>query len=673
MEDLVQEKLTCSGCGASLAFSPGAQALKCQFCHGITEIERKKDQLDDTPKMIVPLTVEKRDLELAVNTLLASGDYTPDDLVEAAVFSKFERFYVPAYIFKGEYEARWTASFGYDRTEHYTDFETQESDGKSQQVPVTRIRTVTDWSPANGTDVGTFSVIGYAGSRLEGKVVELVEGCAGDATEYKNSFTSGFEMEAFALTNDAVYDERSESQVNKIIDHSVQSNAQGDCQRDWHWSAKIVKDAIPVAFPVCHVVYEYDGKTYNVWTDGTNTRRLIADPLPHDKKREVDEAGGFAPMVYALGAMLLAGLLGEPSNLFGAFSGTTLSVVAVAWVFAMWRRQIMVNYSRALRSALLAEKTAASSNLARVDAVEGAKLAASFQRPAKPWPLDKDKNNIVLLIAIVVFTALVLLLRPDNDQPVTVSETPSASPPSATAPESEPAPEATPEPAAAAQEAPAPDQEHEAPSAASEQTHAAAESEAGAQPAAAFPQAKAKTDESRKIAPLLEMLNAAGRADWDAVNAQVQLIRHTPPVALGDRKAAQNATIVGLAALDQNNYAAAIAAFSRAIKADASHLDAYDHLAFTYLQTRAFASGLNVCANALQIEPERASTWLTMAQLLSPAGNRTSAIASLRLAVHFSPSRQRTIDYLNRMSQSDDDEGVRAIVAQVVRESAKIP
>jgi LSD1 subclass zinc finger protein len=676
MDDLVVEKLNCKGCGASLEYSAGAQALKCQYCSAITEIERAEDELDDAPDMIVPLTVEKRDLENAVNTFLASGDYTPDDLLEQAVFTKFDRFYAPAYMFEGQFDALWTASFGYDRTEHYTAYETQHSNGRSRQVPVTKTKTVTDWSPVNGADSGDFLVTGYAGSRLPPNVAELVEYSPGigKLTDFKASFTSGLEIEPFALTDSAVYHDRGDPQVTEIIERSVKSHAQGNRQRDWHWTANISKRAIPVAIPICHVVYEYTGKQYNIWTDGTDSSVQIADALPMDEHRQKKVRLGFIPGVASTVALLLAGMMGHPAGMFEACSKGTLFVVAGAWTYGFWRRHALLDYSLKLRQALLAEKTASRSNMTLNEA-DGSSLADSFQRPKKPWALDPVKDKRGQIIGSAVSCVLVLVvalaqLRASAPNAEPVAEAPAAAPAAVVTPQPEPAPAPAPEQAAPATDAAAtpaaqPD--------AAQMPAAAPAEEAPAQPPAAAADAATAPAEVRSNATIVAMVNAAAQADWHTVDAKAQALKQAPQPTRGDRKSSRTANAEGLAALEQKDNGRAIAAFTRGVSADTSDVEVRNNLAFAYLQSKNLDQAISACAEALLLAPDRSAAWITLADALGQAGKQAGAIASLRLTVHFSVNRQKTIEYLNRVAQTGSDEKFRAAAAQVAQEAANIP
>jgi LSD1 subclass zinc finger protein len=401
MED-VSKKLNCKGCGGSLAYCAGAQALKCEYCNTLAPIECEGDQGDDGAcgaRMIVPLTVEQRALEHAVHTLLASGDYTPDDLLDQAVFSGIARFYAPAYLFQGEFEAQWTASFGYDRTEVYTEVETHYENGQPRQVPVTQTRTVTDWRPASGIASNRFSVFGYAGARLSGAPVSLVEQCAGSAQlrDRNAAFAIGIEAEPFTLADPVVYEKRAWPQITAMIEQEVRAHAQGNHQQGWHWSATVDKKAIAVALPVCHVVYVYKGRSYNVWTDGCDASRQVFDALPRDRSRYKDILLGFIPMLAAVATLVLAGSIGQAPGVPAAFLGDGIAGVAAALGYAAWRRHLILGHSRKLRQASLALRSAAG-------------MRDASGRPAKPWLIDGGVDKGALVAGTIACCALALLL-----------------------------------------------------------------------------------------------------------------------------------------------------------------------------------------------------------------------------------------------------------------------
>jgi LSD1 subclass zinc finger protein len=684
-----QVKFSCRGCGSGLEYSAGTQALRCPYCATVTEIPAAQDELaPEVAQALIPLSVERNDLIDSVYQHLASGKYTPDNLLEHAVFSKVERLYVPAYAYTGQFEAEWTATFGYDRTEHYTVYE-KDSQGHSR--PVTRTRTVTDWRPVSGTDSGSFAAVGYAGTRLlESPLAPatLVETCAGagNLKPYDSSYLAGLEAEAFASTESEVFDSRAMSHVNEVIDASVREHAQGDRQRDWHWTARYDKQATSLLVPVCHVVYEYEGKSFHVWTDGTDSSRMATDALPVDEQRKKTVLAGFAPAIMAGIALPTMGLL-TGGGVTDAFSSLTAGVVGLAAGYGFWRRHAILAYSQQLRQSLLSQRKAASANTAAMGEEEREQLAQTIKRPSKPWIADTLRDRVVLPAATAA--ALVGVVSPAVLQNITWS--PSTRDSSSVAVQAEvaatPAPGAATQPPAAASqvmataqpETPA-TQEQQAepapPSAAhgAMQAVAPAASQPAAQPAVVA-QAQPAAPATVQLAPaVVDLLRAAASSQWNSVDDLVLRLKAAamaPPV--GDRRLARSANAEGLSALRQEQYDTAITAFKRGTQADPSDIELANNLGFVYVQAGRTVEGLNALSDVLMRVPDRSSAWANLAEAFAQANNRPATTAGMRLAVRHSANRDKTVDYLQRVSSSHRLPQMREAASRVLAELDSIP
>ena len=134
----------CNSCGAGIVFEAGKQSLTCPFCGAVNQVARPEDALETSFDRIVPITVTPHELDNRLYAYMASGDFTPDDMIEASTITLRERYYVPAFAFKVEYEATWTASFGFDRQEPYTAYRNVTSNGHTRQEAYTAYKTVTD-------------------------------------------------------------------------------------------------------------------------------------------------------------------------------------------------------------------------------------------------------------------------------------------------------------------------------------------------------------------------------------------------------------------------------------------------------------------------------------------------------------------------------------------------
>lgn len=391
-----QLKLRCAGCGAQLEYSATDSALKCPYCGKTTDIPRAKEDAPDAAEAVIPLIVDVTNLTDAVYRYLASGDMTPDYLLEHASITRKDRFYVPAFCFRGSFDAKWTASFGYDRIEHYTEYESRYENGRNVRVPVNKTRTVTDWRPVNGLDTGEFAVRAYAGVKLLDSSLHLtglVEGGAAQAAPYDVSYVSGFDVEGFQHTESDVFNDRGQVLVNDVIDISVQSHAQGDRQKDWHWTADLHRESVPTLVPICHAMYEFEGKEYNIWLSGFDASRIVADPLPVDNGRQRAARISFAP--------LLAAIAGAGTAIFflGSFWLIPLATVAAAGVYGMLRRKAIIGYSHKVRQTLLARRQSTNSANA---------AASTDAAKSRPWLANTANDKIVVPLIALAFAAVPL-------------------------------------------------------------------------------------------------------------------------------------------------------------------------------------------------------------------------------------------------------------------------
>ena len=392
----------CNSCGAEIEYEAGSQSLKCPYCGAINEIKRAEDQVPSTVEKIIPLTVTQDDLEKRAYAYMASGNYTPDDMLEAATFTKRELLYVPAYLFKVTYDATWTASFGYDRKEPYTDYRTVTRNNRQHQEAYTAYRTVTDWRPTNGVDSGIFSVSTYAGKKLGVSGLspaELVPFAIskGGITEFNPSFLKGIEIESFSASEPNAYASL-KSEINANIDRRVEKHGQGDRQKDWHWNASMSHVTNTLYVPICHAVFDYQGAEYHVWVDGMGEDGIRADLLPEDKGRKNLVQYGFLPV----GMGLVIWLLSLKDGL-ASFPGFV--IVALLAGYAVLRRWQIIGYSKKIRDSLLTQIHASSSTIQASSVDEKNNVARAFQRPEKPFfaKTQHDKFVLPVLTLLAVF------------------------------------------------------------------------------------------------------------------------------------------------------------------------------------------------------------------------------------------------------------------------------
>lgn len=396
----------CTGCGATIEYSAGVQSLKCPYCGAVNNIARPEDVPPSVIEKIVPLAVTVEDLEKAAFAYMTNGDYTPDDMLEASVITQKERLYVPAYIFHVEYDASWTASFGYDRKEQYTDYQTVHRNGRSFKEPVTRTKTVTDWRPQNGRDIGRLELAIYAGKRLKSSALgpdDLVPYAVanGSPTAFNPSFLKGIDVEELSLPEAPAYSAL-KGEIDARIDRSVKNHGQGDHQKDWHWKADTSRSSATVYVPVCHIAFEYKGNEYHLWVDGVDAGDVRADKLPEDSDRKRQVKQGFIPVAVGVAGFAL-------SSLVWSFAGAGLIAVGLAGAYGLLRRNALFEHSKKIRSSLLTQKNVSSSSRVLSEA-EQDEVSKAYRTPEKAF-FAKTHQDKKILPALTV-AALVAAMLP---------------------------------------------------------------------------------------------------------------------------------------------------------------------------------------------------------------------------------------------------------------------
>lgn len=393
--------LVCKSCGAKHAYSPGDQSIKCEFCGTITPLTADYDMVPglDEVSGIIPLTVERKAVELALYEQMSLGTYTPEDMIERSQIISCKAQFFPFYRFDGSYEGTWTASFGYDRSEPYTSWE---SDGQGNRRPVTRHRTVTDWSPANGRVQGSFCLAGYAGEQVDSATATFLETHAelDDATSDIRSFSAGIEVESFVGTEREVMDARVDGRIAALIEEAVRANAQGDRQRDWHWSVEHEQRTTQILVPAWHVAFSYLDQTYNLWVSGSNAGDLKCDPLPEDNRQQTRVTYGFFPFAVAAVGGVAAALWLNAQDRLTSGGGWLLAAIAAAFLgYGALRRSALISYSRQTRQALLEFQKASAQNLISVDDETASQLNVSFQKPQRTFLSRADNQHVNWIIA----------------------------------------------------------------------------------------------------------------------------------------------------------------------------------------------------------------------------------------------------------------------------------
>ncbi len=182
---------------------------------------------------------------------------------------------------------------------------------------------------------------------------------------------------------------------------------------------------------------------------------------------------------------------------------------------------------------------------------------------------------------------------------------------------------------------------------------------------------------SKPIEKSLALINSAIQSayvsNWDQVDSHIsnlELLIKAP--IKGDRKSSRMANAEGLAYLKSENYSAAIQSFDRGLSLDDSDVEVKNNLAYALIQANQYDKAESVLMNLLAEVPRRTSAWSNLSETLASSDIKRS-ISVLKIGVHFSASREKTLAYLNGQSESNSNENFRKVIRAVLTEISSIP
>ncbi|MDR1039519.1 MAG: hypothetical protein LBR80_05005 [Deltaproteobacteria bacterium] len=356
-------QINCPSCGGFIDVIPGQSKYTCPWCGN--EVDLFKLARPTAPgaapgpddfKLIVPFKADENALHSFVLHKAIENDFAPDDILSAGNVESKELVYLPFWEADGNSEIDWTASFGYDRQEAYTAYETYQRNGRNYTRPVTRYRTVTDWRPASGKARASFTARAYAGADgAPQNVAEMLEtGLTGvRAVPFAAAYVTGYSMEPFSKAAGDVRG-RMDTQAYAAEDAEVRRHAQGDRQRDWrHSASRSYGEARRCALPLAKAVFSYGGNNYKIFADGATMSLVQTDQFPRDTKRKGRISRGFVPFWLSLVAAVAC------AALQGIDYVQPIPVVcglAAPLLYGFLRKSSILGSSRKFRQATLAQK-----------------------------------------------------------------------------------------------------------------------------------------------------------------------------------------------------------------------------------------------------------------------------------------------------------------------------
>lgn len=244
--------ISCSTCGAKVAFKKSETAKVCPMC-GSTQIDAEKQLNGVAPDGIIPFKVDKEDAQANFHKWVKSRWFAPNKLKQAYQQGRLDGIYIPYWTFDAEVEGNYKGQGGKEYTVKNKKGETE---------------TKVNWHRVNGTVTDSFDDLAVCAS--ENKVTQVIEEVLPFSTQkksvpYASAFLSGFGAERYAVPAD-----KAVGTAKKIMKQKMKDNARSDIITKGYDRANVEDIEMiynqlkykHVLLPVWTSAFSYGGKQY---------------------------------------------------------------------------------------------------------------------------------------------------------------------------------------------------------------------------------------------------------------------------------------------------------------------------------------------------------------------------------------------------------------------------
>jgi len=292
---LSKDNFECSGCGASMSYDAGAEALRCPFC-GSVEMVPRPDSKVLTPSIVVPFQVGREEAEAKMRNWLGKGVWRPTGLSHQAAVVKIAPVFVPYWVFQAKTHTHWTAD---------TD----------QTPPGARA----GWYPLSGEHRGSYSglLVGASGALAAAETwalcpFDLTPGVPCDKVDLDNVIVEQFSLPkkyARPLARQGLEEMETEACTAAYVPGTA---------RNVHVNVRITDvSGEPVLLPVWIMAYRFRDRVYRFLVNGQSGQVTGQAPISYLK---IAAAIATVLLILALLGLLAVGL-GNVFALVGAAAG----------------------------------------------------------------------------------------------------------------------------------------------------------------------------------------------------------------------------------------------------------------------------------------------------------------------------------------------------------------
>jgi len=256
-------EVMCTGCGATVTFTPPEVAGSCSFCGNNLVAQPKAADPLVAPAAVLPFQITDKQARGSITSWLSSRWFAPNALKKLAYQEAVGGVYLPFWT----YDAHTTTHYTGQRGEHYYVTETYtETDAQGNQVQKSREVRHTRWHSASGTVARWFDdiLVPATESVSRPRLVSLEPWDLELLRPYEPAYLSGYKAQRYQVELPKGFEE-AKGVMADTIQQDVKDDIGGDEQRitdmATSYSAITFKH---ILLPVYLGAYRFNDKIYQV-------------------------------------------------------------------------------------------------------------------------------------------------------------------------------------------------------------------------------------------------------------------------------------------------------------------------------------------------------------------------------------------------------------------------
>ena len=321
-------QIECPNCGATLQASQLAE-IECPYCGSKFTNPLNEEKNATVIESIIPFSMSGDDFKERLYENFIDKTQVPQDIFEHLEIQWIGQYYLPMYLFTGEYHADWSCTVVY-----------RQKDKQGNEYE--------DCRPASGVATGHFAKLALACNSLPEKMTSFIEvidqtsEIHSATTDYMPSYLVGEDGSTIEVASIDISDKDAWNGLHPSIKEDAENAAysqmrMGSATRDNRISVNFKGDLRDLLlFPIWYGEYTYQGEEYHFVMDGRGSSFDFSHPYDSDYR------DGVLVRFFTMFGML--GLTTIVSGIAVGWSGgsiaPTMVVAAVAFIFLSIRHII---------------------------------------------------------------------------------------------------------------------------------------------------------------------------------------------------------------------------------------------------------------------------------------------------------------------------------------------